>query len=67
MGHGTLAGLDTDTLRRELLSVNGIGRETADNILLYAFERPVFVVDAYTRRMFSRLGRLHGAVGSIFA
>ncbi len=43
-------------LRDELLEVNGIGPETADSILLYAFDRPVFVVDAYTRRLFSRLG-----------
>lgn len=43
-------------LRNELLEVNGIGPETADSILLYAFDRPVFVVDAYTRRLFSRLG-----------
>ncbi len=46
----------TDKLRAELLSVNGVGYETADDILLYAFERPVFVIDAYTRRIFSRLG-----------
>ncbi len=46
--------LETDVLRRELLSVNGIGPETADSILLYAGERPVFVVDAYTRRVLSR-------------
>ena len=45
-------------LREELLQVNGIGPETADSILLYAFERQIFVVDAYTRRLFSRLG--HG-------
>jgi endonuclease-3 related protein len=45
-----------DDLRSELLGVNGIGPETADSILLYAFDRPVFVVDAYTRRLFSRLG-----------
>lgn len=45
---------DTLTLRQELLSVKGIGEETADSILLYAFNRPVFVVDAYTRRVFSR-------------
>jgi len=43
-------------LRRSLLGVNGIGPETADSILLYALEKPVFVVDAYTRRIFSRLG-----------
>jgi endonuclease-3 related protein len=48
--------LDTPTgpLRRELLEVKGIGPETADSILLYAAGRPVFVVDAYTMRVFSR-------------
>lgn len=48
--------LDDAALREAFLSVNGIGPETADDILLYAFERPVFVIDAYTRRMFFRLG-----------
>jgi len=43
-------------LRHLLLNVNGIGPETADSILLYAGNYPVFVVDAYTRRIFSRLG-----------
>ena len=52
--------LATSTLRRALLSVNGIGHETADDILLYAFTRPVFVIDAYTRRLFSRLGMVTG-------
>ncbi len=46
--------LPTQRLRKDLLSVKGIGEETADSILLYAFNRPVFVVDAYTRRIFSR-------------
>jgi len=41
-------------LRKELLCVKGIGPETADSILLYALDKPVFVVDAYTRRIFSR-------------
>ena len=41
-------------LRAELLSVKGIGPETADSILLYALNKPVFVVDAYTKRIFSR-------------
>jgi endonuclease-3 related protein len=41
-------------LRCELLSINGIGPETADSILLYAFGKPVFVVDAYTKRIFER-------------
>jgi endonuclease-3 related protein len=42
---------DTLTLRRQLLAVNGIGPETADSILLYALDKPIFVVDAYTRRI----------------
>jgi endonuclease-3 related protein len=46
--------LDTETLRAELLSVNGIGPETADSILLYAANRPAFVVDAYTKRILLR-------------
>lgn len=44
----------TETLRAELLSLNGIGPETADSILLYAGSHPVFVVDAYTRRILER-------------
>jgi endonuclease-3 related protein len=47
-----------DLLRSELLTVNGIGQETADCILLYALERPSFVIDAYTRRIFGRLALL---------
>jgi endonuclease-3 related protein len=43
-------------LREELLAVKGVGPETADSILLYALQRRMFVVDAYTRRLFSRLG-----------
>ncbi len=43
-------------LRRDLLHVKGVGEETADSILLYAFGRPTFVVDAYTRRVLSRHG-----------
>jgi endonuclease III related protein len=43
-------------LREELLAVRGIGRETCDSILLYAGDKPSFVVDAYTKRLFSRLG-----------
>lgn len=44
----------TAQLREELLELNGIGPETADSILLYAGNHPVFVVDAYTRRIFAR-------------
>jgi endonuclease-3 related protein len=47
---------DTGALRAGLLGVNGIGPETADSILLYALGRPVFVIDAYTRRVLSRHG-----------
>jgi endonuclease-3 related protein len=46
----------TDELRESLLAVPGVGPETADAILLYACERPVFVVDAYTRRLLERHG-----------
>lgn len=52
--------MDTPALRQVLLAVHGIGPETADDILLYAFEREVFVIDAYTRRLFSRLGLIAG-------
>lgn len=46
--------------RDELLSVNGIGPETADSIMLYAFEKPVFVIDSYTRRILGRIGLING-------
>ena len=46
----------TDTLREGLLSVKGVGLETADSILLYAAQRPVFVVDTYTFRILRRHG-----------
>jgi endonuclease-3 related protein len=45
-----MVNTETDTLRNVLLSVNGVGPETADSILLYALNKPVFVVDAYTKR-----------------
>ena len=48
--------LNTSRLREELLSIKGIGPETADSILLYAFNRPVFVVDTYTARICGRHG-----------
>lgn len=51
-----LFALPTDELRKRLLAVNGIGPETADCMVLYAARRPVFVVDAYTRRFMSRHG-----------
>ncbi len=46
----------TDQLRQQLLSVYGIGEETADSIILYAANKPIFVVDAYTRRIINRIG-----------
>ncbi len=48
--------LTIDEMRAELLGLKGIGPETADSILLYAFGKPVFVIDAYTKRIFQRLG-----------
>lgn len=48
--------LPTAELRKELLSLKGIGPETADSIILYAAGKPVFVVDAYTKRLNERLG-----------
>jgi len=50
------AGLQGVPEREELLNLWGIGPETADSILLYAFDRPVFIIDAYTRRIMSRIG-----------
>lgn len=47
---------DPDDLRRYLLSLKGLGPETADCIMLYAYGIPIFVIDAYTIRIFSRLG-----------
>jgi endonuclease-3 related protein len=60
--HGNLdvmLGEDTQILREKLLQVKGIGEETADSMLLYAGGKPVFVVDAYTRRILMR----HGVIG----
>jgi len=46
------------SLRQRMLGVHGIGPETADSILLYALDKPIFVIDTYTSRIFSRLGAL---------
>lgn len=51
-----LFGQSINQLREELLGIYGIGQETADSMILYAAEKPIFVVDAYTRRIFSRIG-----------
>ena len=47
---------DMNSLREKLLQIKGIGPETADSILLYALEKPVFVIDAYTKRVLSKHG-----------
>ncbi|MCL6593360.1 MAG: endonuclease [Alicyclobacillus sp.] len=49
-----------EALRTELLALYGIGPETADDIVLYAAHQPTFVIDAYTRRIFARLGWIRG-------
>ena len=54
---------DPSTLREELLSVNGVGPETADSILLYAAGKPTFVVDTYTHRVLSRHGLVEAEIG----
>ena len=54
---GSLKGFFAkENLRDELLSIWGIGPETADSIILYAAEKPIFVIDAYTKRIMSRFG-----------
>jgi len=55
-----LLSMELTGLRDELLSINGVGPETADSILLYGMSRKVFVVDAYTKRIFKRIGILSG-------
>ncbi len=52
--------LSVELLRQSLLKINGVGEETADSIILYAVELPTFVIDAYTKRLFSRLGIING-------
>ena len=57
--HGNIKKLfsnNIDKLKNELLSVNGIGPETADSIILYAAKKPIFVIDAYTKRIMNRVG-----------
>jgi len=61
-GQRKLQRLPTPVLREALLEINGVGPETCDAMLLYAFRRPVFVIDAYTRRLFSRLGMLEATL-----
>lgn len=51
-----LQNMDLHEARKLLLEVKGVGPETADSILVYALNKPIFVVDAYTKRIFSRIG-----------
>lgn len=60
LSFGSLEAFLALATREDLLSVNGIGPETADSILLYACNRPYFVVDAYTRRIMARMGMIAG-------
>ena len=59
----TLSELPPSTLREQLLAIKGIGPETADSICLYAFQKPIFVVDAYTARVFGRHGMIEPGSG----
>ncbi len=66
MGNGGLDRFlkkDAGALRKELLGINGVGPETADSIMLYAAGKPEFVVDAYTKRIFSRHGLVDEKAG----
>ena len=62
--NGSLSAMfsqEGQALRREMLSIYGIGEETADDILVYAASKPFFVIDAYTRRILERIGVGEGA------
>jgi endonuclease-3 related protein len=68
---GRMFRTDLGKLREELLAIPGIGEETADSILLYAGDRPIFVVDAYTRRVLERHGMIakgisYGEIQQVF-
>ena len=56
MSFGGFEGFSEGVTREDLLSLNGLGPETADSMLLYALKRRIFVIDAYTKRIFTRLG-----------
>lgn len=59
----SLEAVALSTLREQLLAIKGIGPETADSICLYGFEKPIFVVDAYTARIFGRHGMIEAPSG----
>lgn len=54
----SLKKLKINVLRQNLLDIKGVGPETADSIILYAFKKPIFVNDAYTKRLLSRIGSI---------
>ncbi|MBW3002520.1 endonuclease III domain-containing protein [Candidatus Woesearchaeota archaeon] len=54
--NSNISRLPVEDLRNKLLEIKGVGPETADSIILYAYNKPSFVVDLYTKRIFSRLG-----------
>jgi len=58
-----LFGRSIAELREQLLSIHGIGEETADSIILYAAAKPIFVIDTYTKRIGSRIGLLPAGAG----
>ncbi len=62
---GNLRGGDLAARRAQLLALNGIGPETADAILLYGADQPIFVIDAYTRRIMGRMGTWRTAGGEV--
>ena len=62
-----LAAVPAEELRAELLKIKGIGPETADSMALYAGGKPTFVVDAYTHRVFGRLGLIIGTYDGVQA
>jgi len=55
-GVSEILGMPADELRKELLALKGVGPETADSIILYAAHKPVFVIDAYTKRICECIG-----------
>ncbi|MEX0430770.1 endonuclease III domain-containing protein [Spiribacter insolitus] len=62
-GEAGIRSMETASARARLLEVKGLGPESVDDVLLYGFHRPVFVVDAYTRRIFSRIGLVSPRIG----
>jgi endonuclease-3 related protein len=62
-----MASMDTDALRDALLAVHGVGAETADAILCFAFDRPVFIADQYARRWLERMGFVSGRAAQNYA